>query len=69
MDSIGKQIVSDSMAALKESEGGKSLSGKRDLLSVLLKSNLSAEIPGSQRLSEAEIVAREEIDPSLAITS
>lgn len=60
MDSIGRQIVSNSIAALKASEGEKALGGKRDLLSVLLKSNVSTEVPQNQRLSEAEVVARKE---------
>ncbi|KAF7365870.1 hypothetical protein MVEN_00461600 [Mycena venus] len=50
MDCIGRQIVASSKA-------GQALGGKRDLLSVLLRSTLSKEIPENQRLSEAEVVA------------
>jgi hypothetical protein len=58
MDSIGRQIVASSKAALSASEGGKALDHQRDLLSVLLRSTLSKEVPENQRLSEAEVVAR-----------
>ncbi|KAJ7899843.1 cytochrome P450 [Mycena leptocephala] len=57
MDSIGRQIVASSKAALSASEGGKAFGGKRDLLSVLLRSTLSTEVPENQRLSEAEVIA------------
>ncbi|KAJ7447787.1 cytochrome P450 [Mycena galericulata] len=58
MDSIGRQIVSNSKANLKASEGEKTLYGRKDLLSVLLKSNLSTDIPESQRMSDAEVIAQ-----------
>ncbi|KAJ7257365.1 cytochrome P450 [Mycena rebaudengoi] len=57
MDCIGRQIVASSKAALSASEGGQVLGGKRDLLSVLLRSTLSKEVPENQRLNEAEVVA------------
>jgi hypothetical protein len=60
MDFIGRQIVTSSKAALSASEGEQALGGKRDLLSVLLRSTLSKELPENQRLSEAEVVARED---------
>lgn len=60
MDCIGKQIVASSKAALSASEGGQVLGGKRDLLSVLLRSTLSKEVPENQRLNEAEVVARKD---------
>ncbi|KAJ7735826.1 cytochrome P450 [Mycena maculata] len=56
MFTISSEIVSTSKANIKASTGEKSLSGRRDLLSVLLKSNLSPNIPESQRLSDAEVV-------------
>ena len=60
MDCIGRQIVNGSKAALSASEGGQALGGKRDLLSVLLRSTLSKEVPENQRLSEAEAVTRKD---------
>ncbi|KAF7358136.1 hypothetical protein MVEN_00861700 [Mycena venus] len=57
MYTIGKQIVSKSKADVKAAEGEKSLSGKRDLLSVLLKANLSTTIPETQRLNDTEVVS------------
>lgn len=58
MESIGRGIVADSLAALKTADGSKSLGAKRDLLSVLLRANLSTAIPESQRMTEEEVVAR-----------
>ncbi|KAJ6448694.1 cytochrome P450 [Mycena sanguinolenta] len=57
MDSIGSQIVSASKAGLKVS-GEKELGDKRDLLSVLLKSNLSPNVPESHRMGDAEVLAQ-----------
>ncbi|KAJ7657193.1 cytochrome P450 [Mycena polygramma] len=58
MYSIGSQIVSKSKADIKASEGVKTLGARRDLLSILLKANMSTQIPESQRLSEAEVIAQ-----------
>lgn len=58
MDSIGSDIISSSRANLKASEGEKTLGAKRDLLSVLLKSNSSENVVESHRLTDAEILAR-----------
>ncbi|KAJ7233676.1 cytochrome P450 [Mycena rebaudengoi] len=55
MDYVGTQIVASSKAEL--STYAEPLSGKRDLLSVLLRSTLSKELPENQRLSEAEVVS------------
>ncbi|KAJ7800629.1 cytochrome P450 [Mycena olivaceomarginata] len=44
-------------ADIKAAEGEKSLVGKRDLLSTLLKSNLSTTIPETQRLNDIEIIS------------
>ncbi|KAF7345835.1 hypothetical protein MVEN_01605000 [Mycena venus] len=57
MYTIGKQIVSKSKADIKAAEGEKSLVGKRDLLSILLKTNLSTTIPETQRLNDTEVVS------------
>jgi hypothetical protein len=58
MFSIGRQIVSESKVNMKASNGEKNLGGGRDLLSILLKANMSTNIPEAQRLSDAEVVAR-----------
>ncbi|KAJ7431659.1 cytochrome P450 [Mycena galericulata] len=57
MNSIGRQIISTSKDSLMASQREKTDS-KRDLLSVLLKANLSSDLPESQRLSDAEVIAR-----------
>ncbi|KAJ7115674.1 cytochrome P450 [Mycena epipterygia] len=58
MYSIGAQLVSKSKADILAADGDKTLSGKRDLLSILLKANLATNIPENQRLSEAEVIAQ-----------
>ncbi|KAJ7735832.1 cytochrome P450 [Mycena maculata] len=58
MYTIGHGILMRSKAALKASDAGKTLSGKRDLLSVLLKANLSADVPENQRLTDQELVSQ-----------
>ncbi|KAJ7115351.1 cytochrome P450 [Mycena epipterygia] len=58
MHSIGSQLVSKSKASIKASEGEKTLSSRRDLLSVLLKANMATNTPENQRLSEAEVIAQ-----------
>ncbi|KAJ7218656.1 cytochrome P450 [Mycena pura] len=57
MHTIGSQILARSRARFKE-DGGKDLDGRRDLLSVLIKANMSVDIPESQRLSDAEVIAQ-----------
>jgi hypothetical protein len=58
MFSIGRQIVSESKANMKASNGEKTLGGGRDLLSILLKANMSTNIPETQRLNDAEVISR-----------
>jgi cytochrome P450 len=43
---------------MKASIGEKTLGGRRDLLSILLKANMSTNIPETQRLTDAEVIAR-----------
>ncbi|KAJ6553319.1 cytochrome P450 [Mycena capillaripes] len=54
---LGLRIVGESKDLIKDS-ADMTLSGKRDLLSVLLKSNLSPNVPEAHRLSEDEVVAQ-----------
>ncbi|KAF7293830.1 hypothetical protein HMN09_01178900 [Mycena chlorophos] len=63
MDTIGLQIVKDSKEQLLNSaaaaeDHAKSLGTRRDVLSVMLKANLSSGLPESQKLTEAEVVAQ-----------
>ncbi|KAF7340380.1 hypothetical protein MVEN_01957500 [Mycena venus] len=55
MFSVAGRIVSDS---IRTSDGAKSFGAKKDLLSVLLRANLSKDIPESQRLSDTEVVSQ-----------
>ncbi|KAJ6566197.1 cytochrome P450 [Mycena capillaripes] len=57
MYTIGKGILSKSKADIMATEGPKTLGTRRDLLSMLLKANLSTNIPETQRLSDAEVIA------------
>ncbi|KAF7328718.1 Cytochrome P450 [Mycena venus] len=58
MFTIGHQILARSKAAIKATDGEKDLGSKRDLLSVLLKANLSTDVPANQRLSDEELVSQ-----------
>ncbi|KAJ7801581.1 cytochrome P450 [Mycena olivaceomarginata] len=58
MFSIGHRILASSKADIVASEGEKNLGGKRDLLSILLKANLSPDVPANQRLSDRELVSQ-----------
>ncbi|KAJ7622150.1 cytochrome P450 [Roridomyces roridus] len=58
MQSIGRRIVAESLEALRAAEGSKSLGAKRDLLSVLLRANVSPVVPESQRMTEEEAIAQ-----------
>ncbi|KAJ7215089.1 cytochrome P450 [Mycena haematopus] len=59
LNSIASQIVSESKSGILAADGEKSLdTSKRDLLSVLLKANMSPSIPERQRLSDAEVIAQ-----------
>ncbi|KAJ7241318.1 cytochrome P450, partial [Mycena haematopus] len=58
MFGIGSQIVNKSKADIRASEGEKTLGARRDLLSTLLKANMSTSIPESHRLNDTEVVAQ-----------
>ncbi|KAJ7473625.1 cytochrome P450 [Mycena galericulata] len=57
MVNIGKQLLADSKAAVK-AKGGENTSTARDLLSVMVKANMSTDIPENQRLSDADVIAQ-----------
>ncbi|KAF7361544.1 hypothetical protein MSAN_01188000 [Mycena sanguinolenta] len=55
MYSIGQQILESTKAGIGSE---KDFAGKRDLLSALLRANLSTEIPANQRLSDRELISQ-----------
>lgn len=62
MDSIGMVIVQEKKAAILAEAGGarldkKSVGGK-DLISLLLKANLAADVQPHQRLSDEDVLAQ-----------
>ncbi|KAJ7472770.1 cytochrome P450 [Mycena latifolia] len=58
MHSISSQIVSNSKANIKATQDEDGLRSRRDLLSVLLKANLSPNVPENQRLTDDEVIAQ-----------
>ncbi|KAJ6481952.1 cytochrome P450 [Mycena sanguinolenta] len=58
MHSIASQIVSDSKRNILAQAEKSFDSSKRDLLSVLLKANMSTSVPAHQRMSDAELIAQ-----------
>ena len=62
MTRIGNQLLRDSKAAMvaDEEAGGnfKSSFKRRDLLSLLLRANMSTDLPPSQRMTDDDVVAR-----------
>ncbi|KAJ7087969.1 cytochrome P450 [Mycena belliarum] len=58
MFKIGNSIVAERKASIKASGATKDLGSRRDLLSVLLKANMSTDLPESQRMTDAEVVAQ-----------
>jgi hypothetical protein len=55
MDRIGMQLLQDSRNAI---ESGEKVAERRDLLSLLVRSNMSEDIPENQRLSDDVVVSR-----------
>ncbi|KAJ7659181.1 cytochrome P450 [Mycena polygramma] len=58
MISIASRLVSGTKADIKVPEDGIPFRDKRDLLTLLLKANMSAAVPQEQRLSEDEVIAQ-----------
>ncbi|KAJ7762948.1 cytochrome P450 [Mycena metata] len=58
LTATGSQLVSESKARMNTAEGEKTVGSGRDLLSLIVKANLSTNLPESQRLNEAEVIAR-----------
>lgn len=60
MDRIGGQLLSEAKAAAvtdNEKSGGKA----RDLLSLLVRANTAVSIPESARMSDKEVLSREDL--------
>ncbi|KAJ7667260.1 cytochrome P450 [Mycena rosella] len=57
MDSIGRRLLADSKASLK-ADGGSVSGTERDLLSIMVKANMTSDIPDHQRLSDADVIAQ-----------
>jgi len=58
MDRIGKQLLSESKAFLKATGEKADTIDTRDLLSLLLRSNMNTDIPENQRMSDEDVIAR-----------
>ena len=63
MDRIGKQLLRASKAAILADGGNgnpeKSSWPGRDLLSLLLRANMSTDLPPNQRMTDEDVLARE----------
>ena len=60
MITIAKKLLEDSKNAVKAS-GGDTSSTRRDLLSRMVKSNMSNDIPEHLKLSDEDVIARESL--------
>ncbi|KAJ7055972.1 cytochrome P450 [Mycena amicta] len=62
MFSIGRRIIKQSKASIsaeaKQDSNAKTIGKRRDLLSILLKANMSAGLPESQKLSDTEVISQ-----------
>ncbi|KAJ7907669.1 cytochrome P450 [Mycena leptocephala] len=59
MDRIGRQLLEEGKATIEQSGGGKKYtSGRRDVLSLLLKVNVGEDIPANKRLSDEAVLAQ-----------
>ncbi|KAJ7511115.1 cytochrome P450 monooxygenase [Mycena galericulata] len=54
----GNKLLADSKAAINAAGGPKSVSGNRDLFSLLLRANMSPDVPDHHRMSEEEVIAQ-----------
>ncbi|KAJ6537296.1 cytochrome P450 [Mycena vulgaris] len=58
MERIGRKLLEDSKAAIASVDDGRYFTGRRDLLSLLLKSNMGEGVTARQRLSDEVVVAQ-----------
>jgi hypothetical protein len=62
MDRIGNQLLNESKIALEKAGpigGNGERFRRRDLLTLLMKANMSPQVPEHQRMSEKDVLARE----------
>jgi len=57
MDRIGAELVRDAKKSSQEEKDG--MGKSRDLLSLLMKSNMNTDIPEHQRMSDEDVLARQ----------
>ncbi|CAK5277071.1 unnamed protein product [Mycena citricolor] len=57
MNAVGTSLMQRAKAEA-QALGEKELGSRRDLLSILVKANMSADVPDSQRLSDSEVIAQ-----------
>ncbi|KAJ6619284.1 cytochrome P450 [Mycena sp. CBHHK59/15] len=57
MLAIGSELLAQSKVSVKAA-GESTMAGRRDLLSILVKANMATDIPGDQRLSDADVIAQ-----------
>jgi len=57
MNEIGQKLLVETKAHLKATEGGSAWRAK-DLLSLLVRSNMNKDNPDSQRMSDSDVVAQ-----------
>ncbi|KAJ3570545.1 hypothetical protein NP233_g4328 [Leucocoprinus birnbaumii] len=59
MDRVGAQLMNQSKAALQKPDGeAEKRAARRDLLSLLLKANMSPDVPEHQRMTDQEVLAQ-----------
>ncbi|KAJ7473306.1 cytochrome P450 [Mycena latifolia] len=58
LERIGRMVLKDSKAALDSAADEKYMTRRRDLLSLLLKSNMAADVPANQRLGDEVVIAQ-----------
>ncbi|XP_006455441.1 hypothetical protein AGABI2DRAFT_209906 [Agaricus bisporus var. bisporus H97] len=58
MDRISIQLVNESRAAITSEGQDKNFNRRRDLLSLLVKANVSADLPEHQRMNEKDVLAQ-----------
>ncbi|KAF8170987.1 cytochrome P450, partial [Mycena galopus ATCC 62051] len=55
---LGNRMLLDGKAAITAAGGPKAVSGSRDLFSLVLRANMSAEIPDEHRMSDNEVIGQ-----------
>lgn len=55
---MGNRLLIDGKAAINAGGGPKAVSGSRDLFSLILRANMSADVPDAHRMSDSEVVGR-----------